>query len=204
MRRTTVGGLFAALSVALLGVVAPASAAQAAAPSVAVVGANGTGCPIASAGPASAGPLSSGSTFDISFDGYYLYTDNDSTTADFRRNCQFSLQVTRPAGWTYAVEGAEYSGFALLDAGVKGAQYASYYFQGQSTTVSRSHVFEGTRTWTSTDEIDSASLVWAPCDAERLLNINTELRITGRPTTSEFNGVFLDPTFSVDLAWRKC
>lgn len=193
-----------ALSVAVLGVVAPATAAQAAPPSVSVVAANGSGCPIASSGAATAGPLSSSSTFDISFDGYYLYTDDDSTATDFRRNCQFNLQVTRPAGWTYAVEGAEYSGFALLDAGVKGAQYASYYFQGQATTVSRSHVFSATGSWNSADEFDSAELVWAPCGAERLLNINTELRITGRPTSSEFNAVFLDPTFSVDLTWKKC
>lgn len=202
MIRTAAGGLLTTLSIALLAV-APASAAQAAAPAaldVAVVTANGSGCPNATASAQSV----DSSTFTIGLSAYYAWSGDSAPTTDFRKNCQIALQIDQPAGWTYAVQGADYSGYALLEDGVIGTEAAHYYFQSETTTVTGSHPITGpyTGSWTATDAFTGDDLVFAPCDAERNLNINTEVRVT--PGTTGLNWMYLDPSVTVHLAWQAC
>ncbi len=60
---------------------------------------------------------------------------------DFRKNCQLSLIVHVPHGFTYAVASADYRGYAHLEKGANAMQKASYYFQGSSDTAARTHAF---------------------------------------------------------------
>ncbi len=88
----------------------------------------------------------------------------------FRKNCQLNLVVHVPQGFTYAVASADYRGFASLQRGATGTQKASYYFQGSSNTVPRTHPFNGPYNddWQATDTTDWAQLVWAPCGSAQL------------------------------------
>lgn len=214
MFRSVAGALAATLSAGLLGAVAPASTARAEAPvstalaaavafDVTVVTANGSGCPNSTA---TARVLPDGSSFAIDFSGYFAWAGGDAPPTAFRRNCQFAIQVTRPAGMTYAVAQAEYSGFALLNDGVTGVQAAFYYFQGQSGTTVGRHQFTGplADTWETADVFAPDQLVFAPCLAERLLNVNTELRLTTQPASADLNAMVLDPSITLRLAWRAC
>src|SRR5262249_12722859 len=144
---------------------------------VSVVAANGSGCPNSPA-TATVGP--DGSTVTIAFSGYYAWTGSDASVTDWRKNCQFNLSVQAPDGQSYAVEGADYSGFALAREGVTGIQATSYYVQGQSATTTVTHRFTGptARTWKTQDVIDEGDLSWSPCGVQRNLNVNTELRLT--------------------------
>jgi hypothetical protein len=205
MLRSTTRVLAVALSAALLGAVAPASSAQAAeeaAPAVTVVGANGSGCPSSTA---TARSQADGS-YAIDFEGYFAYSGEEAPVTAFRKNCQFALQVARPAGWTYAVAYARYSGFALLNDGVAGLAQASYYFQGQTGTTVGSHRFDGpiAERWDVSDVLVPDRLVYAPCSAERLLNINTELRVSAQPADAELNALVIDPTITLRLTWQRC
>ncbi len=173
VRAATLPAAFAAV---LLAAAAPASAAQAAPAdelAVTVVTANGSGCPNA---PATAQILPDGTSFTIDFGGYVAWAGGGAPATAFRKNCQFSLQITAPEGMTYAVTKAEYSGFALLNDGVSGVQTARYYFQGQSSTTTVSHRFTGALTddWRTADVFGPEQLVFAPCDTQRNLNLNTE------------------------------
>jgi hypothetical protein len=203
MLRTAAGGLLTTLSLVLLGAVAPASAAQAAeidALDVSVVAVNGSGCPDATA---TARPLDA-SSFAVDSTAYFAWSGTDAPTTAVRRNCLYAIQVAQPAGWTYAVQGAEYSGYALLDDGVTGTQAARYYFQGESDSAAVSHPFTGpyNGSWTATDAFESDELVFAPCDAERLLNINTEVRVSSASAGLNWN--FLNSSFTVHLVWQAC
>ena len=199
-------GLVATLSIGLLGAVAPATAAQAATPAgfdASVVTANGSGCPN---GTASARTLSDGTSLAIDFDGYYAWSGGNASTTDFRHNCQFAIEISQPQGWTYAVEGADYSGFAVLDPGITGVQAAHYYFQGETATASGSHTFAGpyTGTWNVSDAFGPDELVFAPCDSALLLNVNTEVRVTPQTDVPEPSAVWLDPSFTLHLTWQPC
>jgi hypothetical protein len=207
MVRTSAKALGAALAVALIGAVAPASIAQAApaaaALAVSVVSANGSGCPNSAA---EAHVQGDGSTFTIDFSGYYAYTGSDAPATAVRRNCQFSIQVTPPAGKTYAVEGAEYSGFGLLSEGITGVQSASYYIQGQTATTTVTHRFTGPfhRTWKTTDAFGDDELAFAACGVQRLLNVNTDLRLTPQPADASLNILVMDPTVTLHLTYKNC
>jgi hypothetical protein len=98
---------------------------------------------------------------------------------DFRKNCQISLVVHVPQGFTYAIGKADYRGFASLAPGASAIQRANYYFQGQSQTSWKTHEWTGDMSddWQSTDTTDLAALVYHPCGALRNFNINTELRV---------------------------
>jgi hypothetical protein len=195
-----------ALAAALLGAVAPAlpvQAATATALAVTVVTANGSGCPNSTA---TARVLPDGSSFTIDFTGYHAWAGSNAPSTAFRRNCQFALRITGPEGMTYAVASAEYSGFALLNDGVTGAQTASYYFQGQSATTATSHRFIGplADTWETSDVIALDKLVFASCLDERNLNVNTELRLTPQPASANLNVMVMDPSITLHLAWQTC
>lgn len=199
MNRSTAGGLTASLSIALLGVVAPAAAAQAApALSVSVVTANGSGCPSSSA---TAQAVDS-DTFTVRTDPYYAWSGDSAPTTDFRKNCLVALSISQPAGWTFAVTGADFDGYALIGDGLTGTQAATYYFQAQAEQQSGSHTIDGPHTgsWSTSDSF--SDLIYAPCDAPRNLNINTSVRVS--PSTDGLNWIWQDPTFTVHLAWKAC
>lgn len=192
-----------ALAATLLGAVAPAVTPRAAEFAVTVVTANGSGCPQSSA---TAEVQPDGSSFTVDFSGYFAVAGGDTSPTAFRRNCQFALQVTGPAGLTYAVAGADYSGFALLNDGVTGLQAAGYYLQGQPATAVRSHRFTGplADTWQTSDTFTPAEMVFAPCTDQRLLNVNTEVRLTPQPAAADLNAMVVDPSLTLHLAWKAC
>lgn len=192
----------AVLAAALLSVAAPA---RAAAPefTVTVATANGSGCPGATA---TAEVQPDDSSFTVDFDGYFAWAGGDAPATAFRRNCQFSFQISGPEGLTYAVDRADYSGFALLSAGVTGLQSTRYYFQGSSATAVASQTFTGpfADSWEVSNTFGPATRVYAPCGAERNLNVNTELRLRPLPATADLNILVLDPSLTLHLTWQAC
>jgi opacity protein-like surface antigen len=203
MNRSAAGGLLAALCIALLSAVAPASAAQAAEVAsfgVAVVAANGSGCPNANATATAV----DGSSFTVASNAFFAWSGAGAATTAARQNCQYALQVTPPDGYTYAVQGADYSGYALVGDGITGTQAARYYFQGEADTASVSHPLASpySGSWSTADAFESDELVFAPCDSVRQLDINTEVRVT--PTSTGLHWVYQDPSFTVHLTWQAC
>jgi hypothetical protein len=205
-----------AAAVAVAAVAAPAAAAPAAAGpgldaaaapgfTVTVVGANGSGCPDAtSTATATASP--DDSSFRVDFSGYLAWAGDGAPATAFRRNCQFTFQITAPDGLTYAVDQASYSGFALLSDDGTGSESTRYYFQGNSSTPTATHSFTGPQAevWQATNDFPPDAQRFAPCYADRLLNINTELRLRPLPASSPTNVLVLDPSFTVHLTWRPC
>jgi len=89
---------------------------------------------------------------------------------------------------------------------VTGLQAANYYFQGQSASSARSHRFTGplADTWDTADTFAPDELVFAPCYDQRLLNVNTELRLTPQPASAGLNAMVMDPSITLRLAWLTC
>ncbi|GHE34492.1 hypothetical protein GCM10017673_41620 [Streptosporangium violaceochromogenes] len=175
-----------------------------------VVTVNGSGCPHGSAVVTKG---SDSTTFTVTYSDYLAQVGVGSTPTDFRKNCQLSLRVHAPQGFTYAVAQADYQGFAHLEDGATGEQKASYYFQGESQTAPVSHVlrgpFEGD--WKNTDTTNVAALVYMPCGEDRGLNVNTELKVNAGTSSPEKTTSFMtmDSTHgSVNtvfhLRWKQC
>ncbi|MFI9719652.1 DUF4360 domain-containing protein [Streptomyces sp. NPDC052396] len=175
-----------------------------------VVSVNGSGCP---AGTANVLVSPDNTAFTVSYSEYTAQVGVGTKPTDFRKNCQLSLNMHVPQGFTYAVAGADYRGFAHLEKGAKGLERANYYFQGMPQTTYTEHHFTGPASddWQASDTTDINSLVYAPCGAMRYFNINTELRVdagTSDPTTTT-SLLSMDSTDgSVNtlyhFSWKQC
>ncbi|MFJ9774344.1 DUF4360 domain-containing protein [Kitasatospora sp. NPDC101157] len=152
------------------------------------VTANGTGCPT---GTSAVAVSPDGTAFTVTYSNYIAQIGPGTSPADARKDCQLSLRVHAPGGYTYAVVSAGYSGFASLAAGASATQRAGYRFQGDPRTTTSNHHFKGPfdNNWRTTDTVPVAALVFAPCGEERSLDITTELQIdrgTSSPSATSF------------------
>ena len=170
---------------------------------------NGSGCP---QGTAAVAVSADNTAFTVTYSDYLAQAGGNSAPTDSRKNCQLSLLVHVPQGFTYAIASVDYRGFASLQRGASGVEKASYYFQGSPDTAARTHTFNGPLedNWQATDETDWAQLVWAPCGVERNFNINTELRVNrGSSPASSTSFMTMDSTDGdistiYHLAWKEC
>jgi hypothetical protein len=207
MSRPVTNLLSTALAATLIVLAAPAPGAHAAPVddvSVTVVTANGSGCP---GTDATAHVLPDGTSFTIDFSGFYASAGGGAPVTAFRRNCQFAIQVSQPDGRTYAVEKAEYSGYALLRSGMTGLQATRYYFQGRSETTVASREIAGpfSGTWATTETFAPDEQQFAPCDSTRNLNVNSELRLRRPlPASVPTNLMVMNPSLTLHLTWRAC
>jgi len=170
---------------------------------------NGSGC---RQGTTAVAVSEDNTAFTVTYSDYLAQVGGNSDPTAFRRNCQLSLVVHVPGGFTYAIASADYRGFAYLQRGASAIQRASYYFQGSPSTQLRSHPLRGplNDNWQATDETDWAQLVWAPCGVQRNFNINTELRVNlGSSSPSKVSFMTMDSTDGeistvYHLAWKTC
>ncbi|ONI88982.1 hypothetical protein ALI144C_05630 [Actinosynnema sp. ALI-1.44] len=137
---------------------------------------NGSGC---RPGTAAVAVSADNEAFTVTYSEFMAQVGVGALPTDFRKNCQISLKVHVPQGFTYAVAQADYRGFAHLERGANGLERANYYFQGMSPTSFVNHPLNGAMSddWQFTDKTDIAALVYHPCGEQRNFNINTELRV---------------------------
>lgn len=177
--------------------------------------ANGTGCPPLMgldkySWEANISP--DGETFTITFSQYEA-TVNPTTPLFVTKDCTLGINVRVPNGFTYAVSAFDYGGYVFLDSvGMRATQKAEYYFQGdQIRSVNGNTLIIGPESndYILHDEISTASLVWAPCGASRLLNVKTRLTLqnnTSKTGTGYINTSVIDGrvTFTINLKWALC
>ncbi|GAA3345490.1 DUF4360 domain-containing protein [Amorphoplanes nipponensis] len=175
-----------------------------------VVSANGSGCP---RDTAEVTPSPDGTAFTVTYSQFTAQVGAGTRPVDFRKNCQLGVNVHVPQGYTYAVAGTDYRGYASLAPGAFASQTSFYYFQGERRTTRIRHNFSGPMdaNWQRTDTVGVSSLSFLPCGEERYLNINTELRVNAgwsnsRRTTSlltmDSTDGHIDTIYHV--AWKKC
>lgn len=148
--------------------------AQEPAPSVEVVTVNGSGCP---AGDADV--ETSGREFTIGYHTFLARAGSGSSPLDQRKNCQVSLRVSVPRGFTYGLAGTTYEGYAHLQNGATGLSRISTYVQGTSPTAAVSRTFIGpvSGAWQLRYRPAAGEVQWVPCGEQRNINVNAEVRV---------------------------
>jgi hypothetical protein len=174
---------------------------------VAIVTANGSGCP---SGTTEIDVADDNSTFAVIHRSFVAKAGAGAEVTDFRKNCQLVLDVNAPPGYTYGIVRADYRGYVNLQTGATALQRANYYFQGMSATEYRSHPFRGPLRdeWRTTDTVDPGSVVYAPCGENRYFNINTELRVYADPKAAtswiSMDSPDRNPNSRYHFVWRRC
>lgn len=169
---------------------------------------NGSGCPLGTVGK-NVSP--DRQAFTLTFSEYLAEAGPGLSFADSRKNCQITIVLDFPNGWTFSVMSIDYRGFAYLDEGVKGIHSATYYFQGQGQTGRSSRTLQGDYygDYFMRDYIGMSSLVWSPCGARRALNINSAVRVDNRSNRSGQGLMTIDSIdgeviYTFNLQWRRC
>ncbi|MDP9793223.1 hypothetical protein J2S43_001735 [Catenuloplanes nepalensis] len=216
MRRRPTGARIAVLAalgtVLALPLSAPAHAdddAVAAVPdgavTVEVIAASGSGC---APGTAWVATKSDKSGFRIRYYDFVAEAGGNAALVDRRKNCQIGVLITVPAGWTFAVAEADYRGRARLASGATGLQRTNYYWQGSSDNSSTAETFYGPFSgyWSTRDA--APALIYTPCTAQRVLNINTELRVdagtSGYTSSMSMNSSEGDVDTLFNFSWTQC
>lgn len=172
---------------------------------VSLVSANGSGCPAGSVRVSTAG----NDSINLIYSDYEAATGDGISATEARKNCALGLQVDAPDGWTFAVRGLRYVGFAHLENGASGLQRAEYYVQGTTDGTVVEHEFSGPYdgSVSRSDDIAYENLVWAPCDLPRNVNVNTELRVNGG-SSGDVSVMAMAATSApgtvMQLAWKRC
>jgi hypothetical protein len=200
-----------AAAVALSTVVVP----QAATPppggvTVELVTVNGSGCR-----PGTVGVTVSpdNATFHLVYSEFLAAVGVGTRPTDFRKNCQLTVKVTVPQGFTFGIAQVDHRGFAHLERGATGALRSSHYFQGTSATSYRTHSWQGPLNddWQATDTVDIGMPVLRPCEGAPNLNLITELRVgagTSDPkTTTSYMAMDSTDAYIASVyhfAWARC
>jgi hypothetical protein len=216
MKKTPAGVRGAVIAVTTAVLVLPLSApahaaddAVAAVPdgsvTVEVIAASGSGC---APGTASIATNSDKSGFRIRYHDFVAEAGGSAAPTDRRKNCQIGVLVTVPAGWTFAIAEADYRGRARLYGGATGLQRTNYYWQGSSQNSSTEQTFTGPFAgyWATRDV--APVLVYTPCEAQQVLNVNTELRVDNGTSTSRSSMSMNSSEGDVDtlfnFSWTRC
>lgn len=165
--------------------------------------ANGSGC---RQGTHEVEVLPDNRGFRIKYRQFRAQLGDGAGPADFRKNCQISMQVRVPQGYTYAVVRTRSQGGGDIASAGEGLQRDTYYYAGSPVSQWRTHAFPGgfKGDWETVDDIDPAYRVWVPCREQRQLNVNTELRVKHVPSNPALNSFMQLQSMTYGIAWRRC
>ncbi|KAI2634843.1 hypothetical protein GGS26DRAFT_526180 [Hypomontagnella submonticulosa] len=149
------------------------------------------------------------------FDAFQVYTGPGTGPSDKSKNCQLHLNLKYPGGFQFAVVESTYHGYAQLEKGVTGTFYSTYYFSqdAAATTTTRTSIDGGGiwadgQVYTKQDQVPTASVIWSPCGATGILNVNNRIALTSSNATA--SGQISDDdatvafTQQVHVSWQAC
>ncbi|CAJ2504567.1 Uu.00g119610.m01.CDS01 [Anthostomella pinea] len=176
------------------------------------VSASGNGCP---QGTVTTDMSDDRTIVTFGFDAFQTYIGPGTTVADKSKNCQLHLSLSYPGGFQYSVVESTYHGYAQLETGVTGTFYSTYYFSqdAAATTTTETSIeggseWEGGDVYTKQDQVPTASVIWSPCGASGILNVNNRIALTSNDTTA--SGQISDDDATVaftqqtHLSWQAC
>ncbi|KAK7750349.1 hypothetical protein SLS62_007757 [Diatrype stigma] len=173
---------------------------------------SGNGCP---QGTVTQDLSPDGTVVTFGFDAFQTYIGPGTVVSDRTKNCQLHLNLQYPGGFQFSVVEATYHGYAQLEEGVTGTFLSTYYFSQDAgaTTTTRTSI-DGGGVWalgqvyTKQDQVPTAAVIWSPCGATGLLNVNNRIALTSRNSTA-FGQISDDDatvafTQQVHVNWQAC
>ncbi|GBG66724.1 hypothetical protein CBR_g68708 [Chara braunii] len=134
----------------------------------------GSGCPANSA----VGEISKdGQVLTMEFSEFSAETD--AGNAGKRKNCQISLKMRYPAGWTYSLETVSLRGYTRLDDKAKAVHRVSYYFTGEGGQGRFTKETEGAYDDNYEHSGPFSPVISSLCGQNRNLNVNMEIAPKG-------------------------
>ncbi|KAK3372265.1 hypothetical protein B0H63DRAFT_527117 [Podospora didyma] len=173
---------------------------------------SGNGCP---QGTVSTSISPDKTVITFGFDKFQTYIGPGYNPTEKTKNCQLHLSLKYPGGFQFSVVESTYHGYALLEKGVTGTFYSTYYFSQDAkattttqTSISGGGIWASGQVYTKSDTIPTASYIFSPCGANGILNINNRIALTSTNNTAIGEVTDDDATVAftqqLNINWRKC
>ncbi|MFI0482544.1 DUF4360 domain-containing protein [Actinomadura sp. 9N215] len=175
-----------------------------------VVTLNGSGC---LRGTAAAALSETSEAFKVTYAKYLAQAGGVFEPTDALKNCQITLRVNVPLGFSFAISSAEYRGYASLPSGASATLRASYHFHGDPRIRESVHSLSGPykKNWQFVDVMDVPQFVWSRCgERTSIIYVNTELRVDpGSSDPSKVGHIGMDSAdgsikTTYHYSWRHC
>ncbi|KAK1234150.1 hypothetical protein PQX77_002662, partial [Marasmius sp. AFHP31] len=139
----------------------------------------------------------------ITFSAFEASAGPDIAVTENRKNCQLSLGVRVPHGFSFAIVDVDYRGFYSLDDKVKASHSAAYYFQGQLVQAGAGSELTGPldgKNYVYRDEFNLSPTIYSPCGEDTILNINSEVRVDNSANKNGYGYIVDD---SIDASVKQ-
>jgi len=154
------------------------------------------------------------SVVTFGFDSFQAAIGPRANPNDKQKNCQLHLNLRYPNGFQLSIMTATYHGWVRLDPGVSANFISSYYFSQNAGAISNTRTtlsgpeYQNGQTYTKQDSIPNSSIVWSPCGANGMLNINSRIALnsndprgSGEMSTDDATVKFEQKVY---IQWRRC
>lgn len=166
----------------------------------------GTGCPV---GTASAILAPDGSALTLLFDQYVAQAGGATRLSMDRKNCNISIPVLVPEGFSVSILTVDYRGFVSIPRGGSGKFSAEYFFAGSRGPIVTRNFQSGLEDdYHITNKLGIQAMVWSACGADVNLRVNTSMLVKTNRFMDDAMGVVDSADFQTGiifhLKYRRC
>jgi hypothetical protein len=160
----------------------------------------GSGCP---AGTASASLTPDGSALTLLFDQYVAQAGGDTRLAMDRKNCNISIPVLVPEGFSVSILTVDYRGFVSIPFGGSARFSAEYFFAGSRGPIAARDFLSGSEgDFTITNNLGIQAMVWSACGADVNLRVNTNMLVRTNRLREEAMAVVDSADFQTGIVFH--
>jgi hypothetical protein len=115
--------------------------------------------------------------FTVTYSAFLAQVGVGAKPSDAKAKCKLHVTVNVPAGYSYAINTADYRGFAALEPGASAIVRTGHRFQGDTAVKDVDHRLVGPIDdyWQATDV--TSGLVYSPCGKQRKLEVGAEVTV---------------------------
>lgn len=167
---------------------------------------SGSGCPKGSADVVIA---KNAKRIDIVFDKFFVEADNSLGNVSAKKECDTSIRIKVPHGFSLAIERVKYNGINKLPFGSNAHLVGAHFFNHEQVAVVNKR-FHGrtTSAFNVNSHVPYQGLAWTPCGEEALVTSRTQLSVVAlrslHPASVQVDDKLLRPGISYYLLWRSC
>ena len=166
----------------------------------------GNGCP---AGSASITLSPDGSALTLLFDQYLAQAGGISGLQMDRKNCNISIPVLVPEGYSVSILTVDYRGFISIPYGGMARFSSEYFFAGSRGPIAQRSFQGGMEdNYTITNRLGVQAMVWSACGADVNLRVNTNMLVRTNNRMDDAMAVVDSADFQTGiifrLSFRRC